>query len=551
MKSNMNRRRFLGLSALGSASLLGITTIGLGSCTDDEGGEPVPDNPSVDLDKFYSAIVIGTGYGGAVSALRLGEAGINTLMIEMGQLWDTPSDDGKLFCKMSAPDKRSTWLRTRTVAPAKYFLGLDVIDRDIEKYTGVLDYISFNNMGVYAGRGVGGGSLVNGGMAVAPSQSYFEEILPGIDANEMYQKYFPLVKEKLRVNEVPDSLLEDSEYYQFSRVARNSANNAGLSTVKVPNVYDFQYMEEEAAGTTEKSALDGEVIYGNNFGKYSLDKTYIPEAIGTGQVTLAVLHRVDEITRDANGNYVLSISEIDTEGEVINSKTISCTYLILGAGSVGTTQLLVKAREKGGLPDLNEQVGQNWGNNGNIMVGRANHVWDATGGKQSTIPVLAIDAWEDPQYPCFAEIAPLPAGFETWISLYLAITKNPERGYFQYNEESDTVELIWGANQNDPSVEAAKNTFDKINRSSGTIYRYDLFEDGKSFADYFTYHPLGGCVLGEATDLYGRVIGYDNLYVNDGALIPGSTAANPFLTITALAERNIEKIIQSDMTLPR
>lgn len=89
--------------------------------------------------------------------------------------------------------------------------------------------------------------------------------------------------------------------------------------------------------------------------------------------------------------------------------------------------------------------------------------------------------------------------------------------------------------------------FDKISSANVTIYRYDLFDDSKIFADYFTYHPLGGCVLGEATDLYRRVKGYKNLYINDGSLISGSTGVNPFLTITALAERNIEEIIKSDI----
>jgi cholesterol oxidase len=61
-------------------------------------------------------------------------------------------------------------------------------------------------------------------------------------------------------------------------------------------------------------------------------------------------------------------------------------------------------------------------------------------------------------------------------------------------------------------------------------------------------HPLGGAVIEEACDLYGRIIGYQGLYVVDGALIPGSTAcANPALTIAAMAERCMERIIAEDM----
>jgi choline dehydrogenase-like flavoprotein len=59
-------------------------------------------------------------------------------------------------------------------------------------------------------------------------------------------------------------------------------------------------------------------------------------------------------------------------------------------------------------------------------------------------------------------------------------------------------------------------------------------------------HPLGGAVLGRATDNYGRVIGHPGLYVMDGAAVPGSTGTvNPSLTIAALAERNIENIVRA------
>ena len=63
----------------------------------------------------------------------------------------------------------------------------------------------------------------------------------------------------------------------------------------------------------------------------------------------------------------------------------------------------------------------------------------------------------------------------------------------------------------------------------------------------FTAHPLGGAILGKAADNYGRLLGYDRLYVMDGAQINGNTGAvNPSLTISALAERNIENILKND-----
>ncbi|MQA09214.1 MAG: GMC family oxidoreductase [Pseudonocardiaceae bacterium] len=542
--SALSRRRFLGLGALHSAAALGLTTVSAA------GVEAAPGAGSKDRREpdFVPAVVIGTGYGGAVAARRLGEAGIGTLMLETGQLWDDQGSDGNVFCTMLKPDRRSMWFRNRTEDPLASFLWLDVVNRNIERYPGVLDRVDFGEMSVYVGRGVGGGSLVNGGMAVTPRRDYFAEILPSVDTDEMYHTYFPRANAALGVNHVDRDWFESCAAYKYARVSRAQAEKAGFRTTFVPNVYDFDYMRAEEAGQVPRSALGGEVIYGNNHGKRSLDKSYLATALGTGRVTIQTLRRVRAIREQADGRYLLDVEHIDAGGEVVDRRELATRHLFLGAGSLGSTELLLRARETGALPELNEHIGQCWGTNGNVMLGRANHAWNPTGTVQSGMPALGIDGWDDPAHPVFAEIAPMPAGLETWVSLYLAITKNPERGRFSYDPASDSARLHWSQSQGQPSIDAAKALFDKINRANKTIYRHDLFGDSRAFENRFTYHPLGGLVLGKATDNYGRVAGYPNLYVVDGSLIPGSTGVNPFVTITALAERNMERIIAEDLT---
>ncbi|WP_026211868.1 GMC oxidoreductase [Longispora albida] len=532
----MSRRRILGLAALTTAAAAGLPVISTSRRAAAAAGAD-----------FVPAIVIGTGYGAAVSALRLGEAGVATLMLEMGQLWDRPGLDGKVFTQVTKPDHRSMWFRDRTEAPLGSFLWLDVINKNITPYAGVLDRVQFADMGVYVGRGVGGGSLVNGGMAVTPPRGYFEEILPGVDSAEMYGRYFPLANQMLGVNTIRPGYFESSPYYQFARVARAHAHRAGFQTAFVPNVYDFSYMEREERGEVPRSALNGEVIYGNNHGKLSLDKTYLAAALGTGKVTIQTMSRVTRIRQQADGTYTLTLTVSTPEGATVSTSEISCRYLFLGAGSLGSTELLLKARDTGDLPRLGGELGRGWGHNGNVMLARANHIWDPTGIKQSTIPTLGINDWNHPTRPVFAEIAPMPAGMETWISLYLAITKNPERGTLYYDSTTGKLGLTWTRAQNQPSVAAAKDLFDHMNRVNVTVYRSDLFGDTRTFADDFCYHPLGGAVLGRATDGYGRVKGYDRLYVTDGALLPGSVGVNPFVTITALAERNLARIVTEDI----
>ncbi|MGW2980504.1 GMC oxidoreductase [Streptomyces humidus] len=538
MQHQLTRRHILGMAALQTAASLGFTRVGLQSAREAEPAavESAP------------AIVVGSGYGAAVAALRLGQAGVRTLVLEMGRLWNTAGADGKVFCNTAAPDQRSMWFRTRTEAPLATFLWLDLVNKDIGLYPGVLDRVHFDHMSVFVGRGVGGGSLVNGSMAVTPLPSYFAEQFPTVDAAEMYATYYPRARAMLGVNSVDPAWFESTEWYRFTRVSRKHAQNTGLKTTFVPSVYDFGYMQREEAGTAVRSALGQEVIYGNNHGKKSLDKTYLAAALGTGNVTIHTMEKVRGVSRAADGTYVLTADRIDDTGRVVETKQYGCTYLFLGAGSLGTSELLVRARETGTLPALNADVGAGWGTNGNVMLGRANHLWDTVGANQSTMPVMGIDDWANTANPVFAEIAPLPTGLEHWVSLYLAITKNPQRATFTYDAASGGVKLGWSAAQSAVSVGMAKKLFDRINAANATIYRYDLFGSGsKVFADDFTYHPLGGCVLGKATDDYGRVKGCPRLYVTDGSLVPGNIGVNPFVTITALAERTMARVLAEDI----
>ncbi|MFI1147893.1 GMC oxidoreductase [Streptomyces sp. NPDC020817] len=498
----------------------------------------------IDNGAHVPALVIGTGYGGSVAALRLAQAGVDVHMIEMGMAWDTPGSDGKIFCNTTAPDQRSYWLRTKTKQPLSNFLGFP-IDRDIPRYTGILDAEEMGGIIVYQGRGVGGGSLVNGGMAVTPKRANFGAILPSVDAEEMYGTYYPRANAGLGVGLVDPAWFDTVDCYQFARVGRKHAQRSGFPFVFVPDVYDWDYMKQEAAGTAPKSAVAGEILYGNNAGKKSLQKTYLAQARATGKVTISPLHKVTSVSPAAGGGYTVVIDQINTTGATTATKTVVADKVFFAAGSVGTSKLLVRLKATGALPALNGEIGKGWGDNGNVMCGRANHLWDPTGKVQASIPCGGIDNWD--AGGAFAEVAPLPTGIETYASFYLSITKNPNRAEFTYNAASGNVELNWQTAWKQPSIDMAKSIFDKINSKEGTIYRTDLFGTNKIWGDHLTYHPLGGAVLNKATDNYGRLHGYTGLYVIDGALIPGNTSVNPFVTITALAERNIEKIIAADL----
>ncbi|MER5279915.1 GMC oxidoreductase [Streptomyces sp. NPDC002809] len=536
--SGVSRRRFMARTGfiLGAAALSGHATAAqartTGAAAVIGSGDHVP------------VLVIGTGYGGSVAALRLARAGVHVHMVEMGMAWDTPGADGKIFANTTKPDGRSYWLRTKSKQPLSNFLGFP-IDRAIPRYTGILDAEDFSGITVYQGRGVGGGSLVNGGMAVTPRRENFGAVLPSVNADEMYSTYYPRANAGLGVGTVDPAWFDSVDCYQYARVGRKHAQRSGFPFVFVPDVYDWDYMEQEAAGTVPKSALDGEILYGNNYGKKSLQKTYLAQATATGNVTISPLHQVTSVAPASGGGYTAVIDELRTDGSVATTKTVIADKVFFAAGSVGTSKLLTRLKATGALSGLNDEIGKGWGDNGNVMCGRANHVWDATGAVQSSIPCGGIDNWA--AGGAFAEVAPLPTGIETFASFYLSITKNPNRAQFSWNAATGKVDLNWQTAWKQPSIDMAKTIFDKINAREGTIYRTDLFGVYKIWGDHLTYHPLGGAVLDRATDNYGRLHGYTGLYVIDGSLIPGNTSVNPFVTITALAERNIEKIIATDL----
>ncbi|MFF7577880.1 GMC oxidoreductase [Streptomyces sp. NPDC008061] len=534
----VSRRRFI----TGTGSILGAVALA-GHSTPAQAGAGSAAAP-IDSGAHVPALVIGTGYGGSVAALRLAQSGVDVHVIEMGMAWDTAGPDGKIFANTTSPDSRSYWLRTRTKQPLSNFLGFP-IDKDVTRSTGILDAEEFSGITVYQGRGVGGGSLVNGGMAVTPKRENFGAVLPSVDADEMYGIYYPRANAGLGVGTIDPAWFETAACYQYARVGRKHAQRAGFPFVFVPTVYDWDYMKQEEAGTVPRSALAGEILYGNNYGKKSLQKTYIDRIRATGRVVISPLHKVTSVAPATGGGYTVVIDQLDTRGATTATKTVTADRVFFAAGSVGTSKLLVKLKATGALPGLNNEIGKGWGDNGNVMCGRANHLWDPTGSLQASIPTGGIDNWA--AGGAFAEVAPLPTGIETFASFYLSITKNPNRAEFAWNAATGKVDLNWQTAWKQPSIDAARTIFDRINQKEGTIYRTDLFGTYKIWGDHLTYHPLGGAVLNRATDNYGRLHGYSGLYAIDGSLIPGNTSVNPFVTITALAERNIEKIIATDL----
>ncbi|OBA94679.1 cholesterol oxidase [Mycobacteriaceae bacterium 1482268.1] len=497
----------------------------------------------------FPAIVVGSGYGGGVSALRLGQAGVETLILEKGRLWNTPDDDGRRFTRMLPADTRAGWFTDVPPSLVPSYMGVSV-EQVAESnpspqpvQAGICDKSVHGAHSVFRGIAVGGGSMINAAIAAVPTPDQVRAAFPDIPAEEFLDTYMGRAADVLKINQRDMEWFEQTPYFQYARVGRQYAQTAGYGVDYNASAYSFEYMKKEETGQVPRSALDFEQQYGNNFGRFgSVDQTYIAAALATGNVTLRPLTEVTGIRREPSGEYVVSIREIDRWGSEIARDELGCDRLFVSAGVLGTSQILLRARDTGALPDLSEEIGRGYGNNGDVMVSHMTSDSDPTGTQQSLMGMINLDGRDDPDNPVYASVFSIPLPVETHALGYYAMVKTDDRADIVYDRASDAVTIDWPDRHTEHLVAKAKAVFDTVVAANGVDYRDDIF-DGNVFAPH-TVHPLGGAVRGRATDSFGRVKGYENLFVNDASLIPGYLGCNPFMSITALAERNIEGILQ-------
>src|SRR5689334_5255483 len=139
MRAKRIDRRAFGAGLLRAAAVCGLRGVGgsavlsaassLGSgCADGRRGELDDGDPALAplVRDHAPVVVVGTGYGGAAVAKRLGEKGVTVLMLEMGRHWNAPGPDGKVFCSIQAPDGRAMWFRDKLDLGSLIPLDLDI-----------------------------------------------------------------------------------------------------------------------------------------------------------------------------------------------------------------------------------------------------------------------------------------------------------------------------------------------------------------------------------------------------------------------------------------
>lgn len=521
-------------AAVAGASFASAATISAGTAS----ARVSPARTTVPLTREdHRVVVVGTGFGGGVTALRLAEAGVPVTLLERGMRWPT-GPNAETFPHVSTPDKRLLWHRTNPEAFG-HALAFD-------PYAGLLEAVIGDNMTAVCAAGVGGGSLVYQGMTLQPAEHVFNANLPEeLDWALMNRVHYPRVAKMLGLATAPDELIASPNYEAARRFAAN-ATRAGYPVSKIPMPIDWNYALAELRGEMKPAYTNGDGAIGvNNGGKNSVDVTYIAAAEATGLVTLETLHEVRDVERAPDGRWTVYVDRTDASGTVLENKILTTNALVMAAGSANTTKLLLRASASGRISDLPDALGEGWGTNADRI-----YTWADAGGfgpGQGGPVVYGSLQWDDPNaaitviqasFPPLA-LGSMPIDLHSTVMVGYGVSSG--RGRFVYDSATDDAALRW-PHEGDSVIQS------KIGPVAHSIAGPSgLLIDTNAIVPT-TWHPLGGANMGQVCDLEGRVHGQRGLYVLDGALMPGNAAAcNPSMTIAAVAERALDRLVTEDV----
>jgi cholesterol oxidase len=560
----------------------------------------------------FDAIIVGSGFGGSVTASRLAEAGQSVCVLERG----------KAYPPNSFP--RSPWDMSR-----------NVWDPSAGRH-GLFDLWSFQGLDALVSSGLGGGSLIYANVILRKDEKWFVRDRPKSEGYENWpitladlDPHYDRVEKVLGVQKYP---LEQHPYSStkktlaFKEAAERLHQDWFLPNLAVtfanpgqPARLGEPIVEEQPnyhGRTRDTCRLCGECDVGCQYGsKNTLDYTYLTQAFHAG-ADIRTLSEVRSFEPREGGGYTVHYvtHDPDAEGGPLKSEPLTCDRLVLSAGTLGTTFLLL--RNRAAFPGLSPTLGTHFSGNGDLLTfalkatqegpdgKRVPRVLDAARGPVITSAIRVPDEvdgggaegrgfyLEDAGYPQFVswmlQMADTPSALLRAAPIVRDIILDKLGGYHDPHLSDEVAMLLGdcelasgvlpllGMGRDVPDGNMAldergqlavdwrkhgrsKDYFDRVRKLSKDI----ADQLGADFLDnpiwhfnrVITVHSLGGCPMGDSLEqgvvdpATGQVWGYPGLHIADGSVMPGPVGANPSATIAAVADRFADAIIEGQAPL--
>lgn len=526
----------------------------------------------------YDVIVIGSGFGGSVSALRLTEKGYRVGVLEAG----------RRFTPDTLP--KTSWdLRNYLWAPALGLYGLQRVHL-------------LGNVMVLAGAGVGGGSLNYANTLYVPPPAFFEDRQWAsiTDWQAELAPYYDQAKRMLGVRLNP-TMTPSDVHLKATAQAMGVGDSFHLAPVGV-----FFGDGKDTDGSTKASPGDkapdpyfggagpsrractecGECMTGCRHGaKNTLTENYLYLAEKAGAV-IHPLTTVRAVREDGRGGH--EVQTVATNRRRATPRTLHSRYVVVAAGTYGTQTLLHTMKDKGLLPRISDRLGELTRTNSEALVGsqttdrryRKRH----GGGKPDFTKGVAITSSIHPNENTHIEPVRYGKGSNAMGSLSILqvpYAKNRVRAWLANASRHPLLAVRSLSNRRwsertiiglvMQSLDNSLTTYRKrtgvgrglltARQGHGTpnpkqipeatqaatllakeINGFPGSNIGELMGTPLTAHFLGGCVIGATPDEgvidpYHRLYGHPGISVVDGAAVSANLGVNPSLTITAQAER--------------
>jgi len=510
----------------------------------------------------YDFAIVGSGFGGSVSALRLSEKGYRVAVLEMGKRWKRED-----FPKTNWNLRKYFW---------KPWLGM----------YGILQMTLVKDAFFLHGAGVGGGSLVYANTLLVPPPKAFEDVRwVGMDWQSVLEPHYATAKRMLGA--VPSEVIVETDL-MLKEIAEDMGRGhtfhkatVGVYFGEAGKTVPDPFFGGEGPARTGCIKCGGCMVGCRHGAKNTLEENYLWFAEKKG-ATIVPETRVIDITPLDGGGYELTLER--STGFSHPRRKIRARGVVVSGGSYGTVDLLMRCKEKGSLGKLSEQLGRYLRTNSEalltvqsqkkgvdyskgIAITSGVHIDDKThieivrypAGSDAMAPLVTVLTGGGGKIPrqlrwvgavlrdpiqFLRTMIPFGWARKTAILLVMQPVDSHlrytlrRRWYWPFGKKLDSDR---GDGPPVPVYIPVANLVAKkmAEKMGGGIPQSGTIEVLLNKAS--TAHILGGCPIGltpddGVVDPQSRAFGYEDLYVVDGSIIPANLGVNPSLTITAMAE---------------